>query len=175
MDTALAWHFGAASLPIADPSNDLAGWIVGALILAGGALLLLETVLPGLIAGILGMVCLLTGVVMGYSNFGGRTGNLILFGVVTGLVVGTLFWVKYFPDSRVAKVFISEKTVGDLGVEKPELLNQSGVAHTNLRPSGTALINDRRVDVVTEGNMIERGTPVRVVAVEGLRVVVRAV
>jgi len=30
------------------------------------------------------------------------------------------------------------------------------------------------VDVVTEGGMIERGTAVRVIAVEGLRVVVRA-
>jgi membrane-bound serine protease (ClpP class) len=59
-------------------------------------------------------------------------------------------------------------------VEKPELLNQTGSALTNLRPAGTAIINDRRVDVVTEGAMIERGTPVKVVAVEGMRVVVRA-
>jgi len=41
-----------------------------------------------------------------------------------------------------------------------------------LRPAGMALINGRRVDVVTEGAMIERDTPVRVVAVEGMRVVV---
>ena len=175
MDADLTWNFVAAALPLTEPSGDAAGWIVGVLILAGGALLLLETVLPGLIAGILGMVCLFIGVLMGYSSFGGGTGNLILFGVVAGLVVGTLCWVKYFPDSRVAKVFVSVKTVGDLGVEKPELLHQTGVANTNLRPSGTALINGRRVDVVTEGNMIERGTTVRVVAVEGLRVVVRAV
>jgi membrane-bound serine protease (ClpP class) len=59
--------------------------------------------------------------------------------------------------------------------EKPELLQQTGTAFTQLRPAGTALINGRRVDVVTEGQLIERGTPVRVVAVEGMRVVVRAV
>ena len=46
---------------------------------------------------------------------------------------------------------------------------------TPLRPSGTAVINGRRVDVVTEGGMIERNTPVKVVAIEGMRVVVRAV
>jgi membrane-bound serine protease (ClpP class) len=44
-----------------------------------------------------------------------------------------------------------------------------------LRPSGNAAIGDRRVDVVTEGTMIDKGTPIRVVAVEGSRVVVREV
>ncbi|MBI4658989.1 MAG: hypothetical protein HY735_09105 [Verrucomicrobia bacterium] len=175
MEPALACNFWSVSWLIAAPPNDVSGWVIGALLLAGGALLLLETVLPGMIAGILGVLCLLGGVILGYASFGARTGNLILLGVGAGLVVGTLCWIKYFPDSRVAKVFVSEQTVGDLGVEKPELLSLTGVAFTNLRPSGTALINGRRIDVVTEGGMIERGTPVKVVAVEGLRVVVRAV
>jgi len=144
------------------------------LILVGAALLLLETVLPGMVAGILGILCLVAGVVVGYASFGVRTGNLILLAVGTGLVIGTLYWIKYFPNSTMARMFVSRGTVGDLGVEKPELLNQSGVAFTNLRPSGTAVINGRRVDVVTEGAMIERGTPVKVVAIEGMRVVVRA-
>lgn len=143
------------------------------LILVGAALLLLETVLPGMVAGVLGVLCLGAGVVMGYANFGMRAGNLILLAVGSGLVIGTLYWIKYFPNSSIAKVFVSQGTIGDLGVEKPELLNQTGVAFTNLRPSGTALINGQRVDVLTEGAMIERGTPIRVVAIEGMRVVVR--
>jgi membrane-bound serine protease (ClpP class) len=144
------------------------------LILVGAALLLLETVLPGMIAGILGILCLVAGVIMGYATFGMRTGNMILFAVGLGLVIGTLYWIKYFPNSSMAKVFVSQGTVGDLGVEKPELLNQTGVAYTNLRPSGTAVINGQRIDVVTEGAMIERGTPIKVMAIEGIRVVVRA-
>jgi hypothetical protein len=39
--------------------------------------------------------------------------------------------------------------VGELGVEKPELLNGTGVALTQLRPSGTARVNGQRGDVVT--------------------------
>jgi membrane-bound serine protease (ClpP class) len=54
-------------------------------------------------------------------------------------------------------------------------LHCSGTALTNLRPSGTALIDGKRVDVVTNGSMIERGAEVKVIAVEGARVVVRAV
>ncbi len=47
-----------------------------------------------------------------------------------------------------------------------------GVAYTSLRPSGTALINETRVDVVTDGEFLEKGTPLHVVNVEGNRVVV---
>ena len=65
--------------------------------------------------------------------------------------------------------------MGDIGTDKPELLNQIGKALTPLRPSGTAVIGGKRIDVVTEGPFIEPGTAVKVVAVEGMRVVVRSV
>ena len=42
-----------------------------------------------------------------------------------------------------------------------------------LRPSGTALIDGERLDVVSEGDFVEPGQKVRVVKVEGLRIVVR--
>ena len=48
-----------------------------------------------------------------------------------------------------------------------------GVAATDLRPSGTAVIGDERVDVVTEGPWIEEGTRVVVMHAEGYRFVVR--
>jgi membrane-bound serine protease (ClpP class) len=144
------------------------------LLLAGAVLLLLETILPGMIAGIAGLICLGAGLILGYQEFSAGTANLITLGVVLGLVVGTLAWLRYLPESRLGRVFVSERAIGDLGTERPELLHQTGNAFTNLRPSGTALINGKRVDVVTEGPHVERGTPIRVVAVEGLRVVVRA-
>ena len=145
------------------------------LILVGAALLLLETVLPGMIAGIVGFACLVAGVVMAYLNFDGRTANLVLLTVVVGVIAGALVWFKFFPDSRFAKIFISERTVGDIGTEKPELLDQTGKALTHLRPSGMAVITGKRIDVVTEGPFIEPGTAVKVVAVEGMRVIVRSV
>ena len=51
--------------------------------------------------------------------------------------------------------------------------NQTGSTYTDLRPSGKAVIGEDRVDVVTEGAFIEKDRPVKVVAVEGKRVVVR--
>ena len=145
------------------------------LLILGAILLFLETLLPGMIAGLIGFICLMAAVILGYRDFGYQTGSLILAGVLVGLLIGTWCWLKFFPGSRVAKTFISQGSVGELGVDKPELLNGTGVALTQLRPSGTASINGQRVDVVTEGGLIERGAAVKVVAVEGARIVVREV
>lgn len=148
--------------------------IVITLLILGAVLLFLETLLPGMIAGIIGFLCLLAAVVLGYQE-GFQTGTLILIGVVIGLSIGVYCWLKFFPETAFAKRFISKGAVGELGVEKPDLLNGTGVALTQLRPSGLAKIIGQRVDVVTEGGLIERGTPVKVVAVEGSRIVVRAI
>jgi membrane-bound serine protease (ClpP class) len=52
------------------------------------------------------------------------------------------------------------------------LLGATGVAETQLRPSGKGRFGNQLVDVVTEGDLIERGTPIQIVNVEGARVVV---
>jgi len=145
------------------------------LLVVGAILLILETILPGMIAGILGVMCLIGGIIIAYMDFGAHTGNIILVGVLLGLAAGTAVWLRLFPNSPMARKLVSEKVIGDVGAEKPELVGLEGTALTALRPSGTALINGQRVDVVSEGGLIERGTRVKVMAVEGLRVVVRAI
>jgi membrane-bound serine protease (ClpP class) len=148
---------------------------VVALLIAGFLLILLETVLPGLIAGIIGFGCVLTGVAMSYARFDLQTANTILAIVVVAALVGTILYIKYFPESRMAQLFVSKRAIGDIGFENPSLVNQTGQALTKLRPSGTAIINGKRVDVVSEGGFIDAGQSIKVVAVEGLRVVVRPV
>lgn len=146
--------------------------IIITLLILGAVLIFLETLLPGLVAGAVGFICLIAAVVLGYHE-SIPTGNLVLLIVFIGLVAGVFIWLKYFPESRIAKKYISQSSVGELGVDRPELLHGTGTALTQLRPSGSANINGRRVDVVTEGGLIERGTAVKVVAVEGSRIVVR--
>jgi membrane-bound serine protease (ClpP class) len=149
--------------------------LVIALIVVGAILIILETILPGLIAGICGFCCLIAAVYFAYDRLGAKTGNWVLLGVCIALIIGTICWLKYFPNSRLARPLVSKSAIGSIGTEKPELLNQTGTAFTSLRPSGTAIIDGKRVDVVTEGALIEKGTPIKVVAIEGLRVVVRAI
>jgi membrane-bound ClpP family serine protease len=145
------------------------------LLVLGAVLMFLETLMPGMVTGIIGFLCLVAAVILGYQEFGFRTGNLVLGGVVVSLALGVFGWLKFFPESRIAKRFISRSAVGELGVAKPELLHCTGVAITPLRPSGTGLISGKRVDVVTEGGLIDRGASIKVIAVEGARVVVREV
>lgn len=148
--------------------------LVAALLIIGAVLLLLETVLPGMIAGILGFCCLVAGIYLAYANFGMKAGNGVLIGVLAALIVGTGIWLRYFPESKLAKPFVSQRVIGGTS-QRQELVNKTGTALTNLRPSGTALIDGKRVDVVTEGPMVSKGTALKVVQVEGLRVVVRSV
>ena len=147
--------------------------LVVTLLLVGVALLLLETIVPGMILGIAGFGCVAAGVALTYIRFGSSAGNWVLLAASTLLIIGVALWIKWFPDSAVARVFVSQKRIGDLGVEQPSLLNQIGDTCTALRPSGTAVINGQRVDVVTEGSFVEKGVRIEVVAVEGMRVVVR--
>lgn len=149
--------------------------IIALLIAVGLLLLFLETILPGLIAGALGLLSLGAAVTYAYMDFGARTGNTVLLLVLLLLGLATILWVKFFPDSAVARVFVSNTQIGNVGAEKPELLGRSGVALTALRPAGTCMFDGKRIDVVADGVFIEKGSPVKVVAIEGLRVVVRTI
>jgi membrane-bound serine protease (ClpP class) len=149
--------------------------IVITLLVVGAILLFLEVFLPGLIAGGLGLACLVAAVILGYVEVGAETGTTILMVVLIGLLFGIASWFRFFPKSRVAGIYISKSALGTSDAAHPEWLHQTGVAYTPLRPSGTAIIQGRRVDVVTEGGLIDKGTPVKVVAIEGMRVVVRAI
>jgi membrane-bound serine protease (ClpP class) len=66
----------------------------------------------------------------------------------------------------------------DLGyVSAPESdhrwLGRTGTALSPLRPAGIADIDGARVDVVSDGDFIEAGTPILVTRVDGNRIVVR--
>ena len=103
--------------------------LVMALLVVGILLLLAESMLPGVIAGVLGAGCLIAGVVEGYARFGARAGNLILMLVLAGLTAGFCLWLIFFPNSRLAKLIVSRRVVGDIGAEQPELVgpNRNGV------------------------------------------------
>ena len=59
--------------------------------------------------------------------------------------------------------------------QEDTLLGQKGKSYTVLHPSGTAIINGKRVDVVTDGEYIDKNEEVEVIAVNGISVVVRKV
>jgi membrane-bound serine protease (ClpP class) len=51
-------------------------------------------------------------------------------------------------------------------------VGKEGIAFTDLRPSGIALIEDQRLDVVTEGKYLDKDTKIVVVSVSGNQIIV---
>ena len=56
-----------------------------------------------------------------------------------------------------------------------ELLGQKLIAYTDLRPAGVAVLENEKLDVVTDGDFIEKGNKIEVIRVEGMRIVVKKI
>ena len=72
------------------------------------------------------------------------------------------------PDAEAAKS--SANPTGGSG----PAVGDAGVAHTPLRPGGKARFGERVIAVLTRGDFLNRGTPIRVVRVTGNQVLVEA-
>ncbi len=143
------------------------------LLIIGLVLMFFEVLLPGMVLGACAVLSLIASVALAYANT--DYGTVFLIITLVSLVVFTIGFVCWFPNSYMGRKLTSTTAVGDLGIDLSGLNNQTGTAYTDLRPSGKATIGDQRIDVVTEGTMIDKDTPVRVVDVEGNRVVVREI
>ena len=161
-----------------------AGWAF-LLFMLGIALIALEVfVIPGFgIAGILGITMMLGSVFFVFDGaYNLRTAVLwlsISVILTSALVILAAF---FLPETRLFQRFaLSTVMDTELGYHAASTedfqayLGQSGTALTPLRPSGTARIGEKRVDVVTVGDFIPQNSRVRVVEVEGPKVFVEAV
>ena len=141
------------------------------LLVTGFILMFFEVLLPGMVLGACAILTMIAAVVVAYINT--DHGNIFLVVALVSTAIFAVFFVMWFPKSAMGRKLASSSAVGNLGIDLSQLLNQTGSTYTDLRPSGKAVIDDDRVDVVTEGAFIEKDRPIKVVAVEGKRVVVR--
>ena len=137
--------------------------------------------------GVVGAVGIMAGLYLSLMGSLPTTADFTRAGLIlstTVLLIAVTAWamIRSLPgSSRLAKsgIFLLQSTDRDVGYEsaasRTDLVGTVGTAITDLRPSGTALFNDERVDVVSESEWITEGTPVRVVSAEGYRHVVRPV
>lgn len=142
------------------------------LYLVGVALLLCELVMPSSLMAVVGIAAMVTAIVHAYKAGG------FLFGTILTIIAGLgAPLALYYGFKRLAlRKSLDEKSGCVSAAEDlSDLVNEEGVAITPLRPSGTVRAAGRRIDVVTEGDMIENGARVRVIKVEGARVVVKRV
>jgi len=152
----------------------MSGVVEVLLFLAGVFLLLAEIFLiPGFgVAGIGGLTALFASI---YLTFGEQTLYVASLAVVL-IVAGLLLALKLLPRTRTGRALVLESAIAAEAPPEEKLKPLEGAlgkALTPLRPAGVAQFGERKVDVVAEGEFIEKGSTVRVVRVEGVRVVVR--
>jgi membrane-bound serine protease (ClpP class) len=164
----------------------LAGWEEVLLLGIGLIALGVEVfVLPGFgVAGVLGTVLITASMLLALVGSAPNVNDFLQAGaiLVASLVVtgAVLFgWLRHLPNSqRWGGLFLKTSSYADEGfvsaLPRPDLVGRPAEAYTDLRPSGTALVDGERLDVVTEGEFISAGTPLTVLRSDGYRHVVRA-
>lgn len=152
---------------------------IAILTLFGIFLLILETFLPGWIAGILGTVSILAAVWLAMTSeelVGWSSGMrlALALGILVFSTVIMLAWLRWFAVKFFQRAFTLSAAV-DSTVSGPQttLIGQQGVAITELRPLGRAEIEGRRYEVRCQSGIASAGARVEVIAVEPGNLLVR--
>ena len=143
------------------------------LFIIGIGAVITEMFIPGMIVGICGIVCMITSIVFAYNTNHNILGHVLISCSIFSIPILLIIWYKIF--SKAFSIKESEKGFSSSNHELKELISKEGVTITPLHPSGIVLIDGKRVDVVTYGNMIGKNVKVKVVEVEGNRIVVKTV
>ncbi|MCF8113891.1 MAG: serine protease [Desulfotignum sp.] len=103
------------------------------------------------------------------------TMGMVFLGVDISLIPVVL--VLGFKALGASSLSLHKKLSSKEGVssQAPDLVSwkgKKGKAITDLRPSGTVMIEKKRLDAVTDGEYVDAGTPVVVTLVSGNRIVV---
>ena len=156
-------------------------WLAIGLAAAGLLAIILEVFVPAAgIIGIAGVGSIIASVVIAYQRLGTLVGSIYLAVVLVLVPVFIVLYFKFFPRSPIGRWLISQdsqdtdKGYASYTREKySELNGREGTSLTVLRPVGMVLIDGQKYSAVTGGEFIEKDKPIRVVKVEGSRVVVR--
>ncbi|WP_093060792.1 nodulation protein NfeD [Psychrobacillus sp. OK028] len=155
----------------------LAGYETIIIFIIGILLIIAEFFLPGGISGILGAAAIIVSIVLA----GGDIEQMIIAVIIalSVAIVGMVIIMKFFGKGlRVLnKVILSDATTTEKGYvsnkNRVELVGKLAVTMTPLRPSGTIRIDNERIDAVSDGSFIGKDKQVKIIKVEGSRIVVR--
>ncbi|MCG8530531.1 MAG: hypothetical protein MI749_07700 [Desulfovibrionales bacterium] len=143
--------------------------------LLGLAVIVMEIFIPSL-----GLLSLMAASLMGYSLYLvfteiSKNAGLAFLAADLVLVPILIFWaIKLLARSPLS---LQDQLSQKKGVtaQPPELMDwkgKEGITLTDLRPSGTAMIDGHRLDVVSDGEYIEKEIPIKVVRVTGNQILV---
>ena len=182
--------------------HNVAGYMAGfeaiGVFALGLILILLELfVFPGLLVfGLLGIGCIVGSLIysmvdplnlnwdgsVNFSELGVLLGDPITNVLIafSGAFVIALFLMRYLSSMPMTRwMVLDEVQSHGPALDSPDnedgggtLIGVMGTAATDLRPSGSVVINDKRVDVISSGAFIRAGSAIIVTKHEGSKVVV---
>ncbi len=153
-----------------------AGWSTVILFIVGIILLLVELAVPGFgFPGIGGMLSIFASIFMASASI--QQAVISLTTAIVLSIILTVILFKYAPRSKYFdRLILSTQLKTEEGYvgasNQSSYVGLEGVAITPLRPAGTAEIDGKRVDVVTLGDYIQTGQGIKVLRVEGNRIIV---
>lgn len=145
----------------------------------GVILVIIELFVVGAVLGILGFIAIIGSFILVGDN-------LLIMGAIiaVALILTTIEWVILVKGFNrkipfFEKVILRDSTNKESGYtshdDRSHLIGKVCTTFTALRPSGIILVDDDRIDAVSDGNFIQKDQQVKIVQVEGTRVVVREI
>lgn len=157
----------------------LAGTETILLFIAGIVMILLEFIVPGGIVGVLGICAVIISLFLASGNIAVMSISLTI--AITVAAAASILFTKVLGKNMkfFKKLVLNDSTNTESGYisneNRLELIGKVGVTLTPLRPSGTIVLDDERIDVVSEGTFIAKDKQVKIVKTEGSRIVVREI
>ena len=156
------------------------GFLAPAIFFLGIVLLAIEIfVIPGFgITGILGILGIVAGIFMSFGINNIERAVLVVFVSLIADIILIIILARFILKSKGFKniVALETDTAGyHSSVSYDNLLGCEGITDTFLRPSGNIIINDKKYDAITEGEFINKGAKIKVILVEGNKIVIKEV
>jgi membrane-bound serine protease (ClpP class) len=153
-------------------------WWGAIIFLVGIALILAEAFVPGFgVLGVCGIIGTVAGLILSAPD---PAQGVLTVGIAFLLCLFILpVLLRYINKSKAFSKLILTESLGTDPKDKDDevesragLTGAAGWAITPLRPSGRVEIDGQKIDVVSDGSYIAAGSPVKVMKVEGSRIVV---
>ncbi len=145
--------------------------------MVGMVLLVIEAAAPGFgVFGVLGISSIIMSVVMASRSVAQAVMYIVIAIALTAVVITIIF--KKLPKRKLSKTLLLDTNLNkDEGYisseEKSQYLGKEGVCLSFLRPSGKIEIEGEMLDAIAESGLIEKGEKVKVIRVEGSKIIVR--
>ena len=145
--------------------------------IAGISLLIVEVFMPGFgVAGLGGAALMAGSIVMVWTRYGEAAGLWMTLGTLLLAGIAITCSLRSAKRGQTFRRLWGLKDV-PLALEDTDmasLVGRSGIAQTDLRPSGIANFEGVRMNVVSEGDYILKNSPVTIKKIQGNRIVVAA-